>query len=1122
MNMNARRLSKRLSTLNQEQVAYINGCNVLQRAVWRITHEDPLFCFRSQIKRYLLREAILILFNIRERNNRALLKFTLLKWLQKAQTVSKNKERLRALLKIIFLNHESKNKTTISKYLLRWAAKASKSEAEILKKYGNLFKFLDLLKNNALLPAKKKFLYNLKRTENPEYFKKPLKNCFKYYNRNALNELKRAFNKWRLNARGGELNDLKRKVLKTTVMLTIKNREKQLLLKALRTWYNNALMERLLNDFDEEDFINRMRSLIFIYGKYNRIKKLNKLNLLSKALAKWRFNTTERGEPLETRILKAKEHMLKHNINKNAEDLLNSLREVSEIKKLEQLLKKFVLRAPKYNHPILRRALRKWYDNVKELNKKDLIRKLQLKLITDKADRNRIDKIKDILRKAFQRWRRNSSVPKTALPDTEKAINFLRKATVQPFFQKMRENIIKDMNKERFRALIAAYFRKNDKDLLHWWFGQWRKNALKLKVYELKALLLKHLADTKERNAKLKAIHTLKDKLYNYRFKDVIKVTILKTAVNRINRVNDEINKAKLTRALFLWRSKLDNKKDQEKLDSYDEGSKVLQRFCWRTTHRDLLDAFDYKITLPEIEKLLRKIIINQNKNNVKDVLLKKLYRWRMNCVKPEENKVEKLKFMLEEYLNQEPVRKKRFSGIKELVRIMKKCRETKEDAARKIADYLRGIKEIPDQIRNLRMSKYLMKIIGIYSYYDLLRVKSALNEWARRARNLKADEDARIIQKFIRDKLNKRLKKRQRLEEAIEHTKRYILMRIFDKLFDYADKNRIPDILIKYYLRRNAEDMKLLREKFNHWRNLLPHMRLEDAASKLQAHIKGYLLRKDFNRFNRLTELLYKFIGKILEKDYVEPAFQKWKKNARLIKCVEDARIIQDFCRKNLHKRLKGKAQSGIVNIFKRFVFKKIVEVLKTKVINPEDIDNLYRTIKRVVCREPFYKLLEGLRWKMIINNLKNIPKVYERNRKDVLRKYLERWYTNAIIIPDEMANKIQNSYRAYLARKKLEKLQKLYYILQRLVVKYASSDDDKKLATLMKWRKNARLIKCDEDARIIQKFCRKVHDKAVDLISHKWQKLARRIMPKRINKTAKFNNLNILINKLIKKKIL
>ena len=313
---------------------------------------------------------------------------------------------------------------------------------------------------------------------------------------------------------------------------------------------------------------------------------------------------------------------------------------------------------------------------------------------------------------------------------------------------------------------------------------------------------------------------------------------------------------------------------------------------------------------------------------------------------------------------------------------------------------------------------------------------------------------------------------------------------------------------------------MKILRDKFNHWRNLLPHMRFEDAASKLQAHIKGYLLRKDFNRFNRMTELLYKLVRKKVDKDYVGPAFKKWKKNARLIKCDEDARIIQDFCRKILHKTLKGKAQTNMQKFFKRFVFKMITEVIKTKVINPEDIDNLYRTVKRVAIKEPFYKLLRKLRWKMIINQLKNIPKIYDRCRKDVLRKYLEKWYTNAIIIPDEMANKIQNAYRSFLSRRKLEKIQKLYYILEKLVIKNSKNDDEKKLATLMKWRKNARLIKCDEDARIIQKFCRSIHHKAIEFISHKWQNLARRIMPNRINKTAKFNNLNVLINKLIKKK--
>ncbi|MBR6907537.1 hypothetical protein IKN40_03410, partial [bacterium] len=310
-------------------------------------------------------------------------------------------------------------------------------------------------------------------------------------------------------------------------------------------------------------------------------------------------------------------------------------------------------------------------------------------------------------------------------------------------------------------------------------------------------------------------------------------------------------------------------------------------------------------------------------------------------------------------------------------VKTLKRCHDDKEEAARKIADYLRGIKEIPDQLKNLKISKYLLKIINIYAQSDLLRLKYTLKEWSRRARNVKADEDARIIQKFIRDRLNKRLRKRARLEEGVEHTTKYVLMKIFDKIVERANKNRIPDILLKYYLRRNAEDMKGLRDKFNHWRNLLPYMRLEDASSKIQANLRGYFLRKDFRRFKRITELLYKLIGRILEKDYVEPAFQKWRKTARKIKCHEDARIIQEFCRKNLYKRLKGHAKQDLQNLFKDYVFKLIADMLKTQTINPDDIEILYKTIKRVTIQEPFEKLIKRLRWKMIIKALKNIPSI-------------------------------------------------------------------------------------------------------------------------------------------------
>jgi len=288
-----------------------------------------------------------------------------------------------------------------------------------------------------------------------------------------------------------------------------------------------------------------------------------------------------------------------------------------------------------------------------------------------------------------------------------------------------------------------------------------------------------------------------------------------------------------------------------------------------------------------------------------------------MKCVKPEEDPSKKLRELLLRYIDEEPFRKKRFALYKDIPKALKKAREIKEDAARKIADYLRGIKEIPDQVRNLRISKYLLKIINNYSEKDYQRIKSVLNEWARRARIIKADEDARTIQKFIRDKLNKRLKKKARFEEAVEHTKNYILMRIFDKISDYADKNRIPDILIKYYLRKNADVMKLLRDKFNHWRNLLPHMRLEDAATTIQANVRGYQLRKDFYKFNRISEILYKYIERLLDRKEVEPAFLKWKKNARKAKCNDDARIIQSFIRKNLNKLLKSQAQDYLQGLF-------------------------------------------------------------------------------------------------------------------------------------------------------------------------------------------------------------
>ena len=68
MNKSFHKTSKRIATLNQEQIAYINGCAILQKAVWRMTHRDPLSALWSQNNKRIIKRAVNILIIIREKS----------------------------------------------------------------------------------------------------------------------------------------------------------------------------------------------------------------------------------------------------------------------------------------------------------------------------------------------------------------------------------------------------------------------------------------------------------------------------------------------------------------------------------------------------------------------------------------------------------------------------------------------------------------------------------------------------------------------------------------------------------------------------------------------------------------------------------------------------------------------------------------------------------------------------------------------------------------------------------------------------------------------------------------------------------------------------------------------
>ena len=85
----------------------------------------------------------------------------------------------------------------------------------------------------------------------------------------------------------------------------------------------------------------------------------------------------------------------------------------------------------------------------------------------------------------------------------------------------------------------------------------------------------------------------------------------------------------------------------------------------------------------------------------------------------------------------------------------------------------------------------------------------------------------------------------------------------------------------------------------------------------------------------------------------------------------------------------------------------------------NPDDYDKFERILMNALRRQPYEKLLKGLRWIGVLRAIKFAPELYEKLKKMHLKKYLERWLENGFLIPNSAANLIQAIFRGYMFRK-------------------------------------------------------------------------------------------------------
>ena len=365
---------KNVSALNKEQVAYIKGCSLLQTAVWRITHREPVKALGNTLANTLFKNSILLLISARQKNTQMTLKFTLQKWQKISRLINGIRLQRRVLLKLIVTNYDTKYKTFLSKYLLKWKNLSTFSAKDFLKKYGALFKLLDLVKKKALKPTKQIFFSRLKRYVNRTN-KPQIRGLVNLYGRSKKEILRQAFFIWKNNVKKDLMNFIKRKFLQLAIKSSLKRSGREMLLKAIRKWNKNAQKEKLLKN-------NYGYLLLTVYSKWT---KFNKTTAILTALSRWRAFAAKKDDRME-RFLSAKEHMLRFTYLKNLHRLLHFMKKLQFYDLRSNVLSKLILKTKKFKNFFLRQKLRKWNENAKAIANKELLKKIRLSTISVLAE----------------------------------------------------------------------------------------------------------------------------------------------------------------------------------------------------------------------------------------------------------------------------------------------------------------------------------------------------------------------------------------------------------------------------------------------------------------------------------------------------------------------------------------------------------------------------------------------------------------------------------------------------------------------------------------------------------------------------------------------------------------
>ena len=1022
------------------------------------------------------------------------------------------------ILRNVFNKKElTKNRNILSKYLARWRLFISDS-----KNYDNLDKLKKVRSGGDMLSKihhrrLRDFITRLYRKMGKDYRPNIMKGLINKLEK-PKTSLAECFNRWRRICEKQKATEnitvLKGKYLNLGVKNVKDRTNRDLLMKAFFKW-------KIMCKKPEEYYPK-------INKGFNLLSHYFKKNLCDEPFSQIKYHR-DFSRPLK-RIFKNYRNQKDRLINGKMRNLFGRWRKLIGDKSMKEMKTNLIYKTKNHlNNKMKIKLLSKYFTRWKLYRRKgldvnftkglDLITnvfknkarqdvfdayKYKIDLVSKKKGAGGLARVsekrkKHLLHNALYRWYRGAmnTDPNRMKKIKTRLRRFIKRNEEEPrakAFFKWRNKIkmmqFRDKDLLRAKKIIGSHLRTNDKKILNYFMSTWKKKIQQIRENYLKSLLVKQI------NASL--------------------------AVNE--KLNNE---SRLRSALLKWRAKLVPIDYLERLKRIRKGCKLFKRGLKKRDERQIFDNIDALAKYNRKNNLLKKFVEELNPKIAKYHLQRCIDVWKSKLGDTQRMK-NKIHLLFEDYIWSDKVHEGLFKNPKEdLINIFKQYSDKKKEAADKISNFVKKINLI---------KAYKQKMLATLKLDKILKNKEkALNDikkmqfirYYRQAQKIKNDENSKIIQKFIKEKLRRYFDKRDLIKKGVNVFDIFLKKNILRNIKDKAKDNYTKSVLKNGINRQDKANEQMLRNAFTKWRDLLPLLRQNDAANKitnlLRANKSKNIMKRLKIRMTKLVNIHENYENK--NKKLLDSFLKDWLHRVLMIKNNENAEIIQRFCRMKMEEYQDNQAKNNLVKLIQKYRVHRLAKVLErsSRIMGGKG-EVVLRALQDII-RSPYNKLIDNMKFLSKVKALKKIqPKVHDKIKSYYLPKALKKWKENTYDVTVRQTKILQKFLRDQY-HKKMERDKLRREALLSNIVKRKQRNDLYKLQLPFNiWSKKVKLAKLNSSINKIQNLfrCHLAKEKQKNLSSqNKWNILFKKLIVKNGVDTLRSAG-NYKITKISQNKIL